>query len=683
MISIYLFLYLLAYICGLLSKSNILFIIAFTLLIILVMLKYDKKQLLIIVFLFFLGLLMMKDQEKYDSANYNGYIKIVEKHDTYQIVQFNKYNLLTYDFKDYNQGDNFYVEGNIKEIEGDNLPLVNDFKKYMNDKNIFQSISVNSYVFLRSKSNFIDRENIINKILSNHNEETKKFIKMIVFGDISESIELYDDLKNLSIIHLFIISGFHINILFSILKKIFGKFTKNDLLILLIIFPYLFLLNFTIPSSRAYLTIFLGYLSKRYFKNYLDGFSIVFLLAFFFLFINPLYINDLSFILTFFASFNILLINKLKFKFKFLESLYFSSLIYLSMLPIVLFLNYEFNITAIILNIIFSSIISFIYISSIIGIIPQFQSFYTPIVDGFYRIIGFAKENSQMIIMGKPSFYFFLFYYIFYYKLLKNFALGRKKISLKCLSLIIIICVLKYYKPYLCFKDEVSFIDVGQGDCALISYKNNSSNILIDTGGSKYYDYSTKRIIPYLKAKGIKKLDYVIISHDDFDHNGALSTLLLNFNVEKVYERDNFIDIIVGNKKIFNINNGNYDNGNDNSLVIYLEANDLKYLFTGDISSIVEENIIKEYPNLKIDILKISHHGSKTSTSEEFLKSIKPILAVISVGKNNFYGHPNFEVLARLYRNNIKYYRTDLQGTIIVTKMNDYILKINEILINK
>ncbi|MFA6936045.1 MAG: hypothetical protein WCQ75_01770, partial [Bacilli bacterium] len=207
MISIYLFLYLLAYICGLLSKSNILFIIAFTLLVILVMLKYDKKQLLIIVFLFFLGFLMMKDKEKYDFANYNGYIKIVEKHDNYQIVRFNKYSLLTYDFKDYNQGDNFYVEGSIEEIEGDNLPLVNDFKKYMNDKNIFQIISVNSYVFLRNKYNFIDREKIINKILSSHNEETKKFIKMIVFGDISESRELYDDLKNLSIIHLFIISG--------------------------------------------------------------------------------------------------------------------------------------------------------------------------------------------------------------------------------------------------------------------------------------------------------------------------------------------------------------------------------------------------------------------------------------------------------------------------------------------
>ena len=122
----------------------------------------------------------MKDQKKYDYVNYNGYIKIVEKHDNYQIVRFNKYSFLHYDFKDYNQGDNFYVEGSIEEIEGDNLPLVNDFKKYMNDKNIFQIISVNSYVFLRSKYNFIDREKIINKILSSHNEE-KRNHKMIVF----------------------------------------------------------------------------------------------------------------------------------------------------------------------------------------------------------------------------------------------------------------------------------------------------------------------------------------------------------------------------------------------------------------------------------------------------------------------------------------------------------------------
>ncbi|MDD3383188.1 MAG: DNA internalization-related competence protein ComEC/Rec2 [Bacilli bacterium] len=625
---------------------------------------------------------MMKQEKEYNLNTYKGYLKITEKHDNYQIVEADSYNFITYDFNDYYQGDIFYVEGDIKRLEGNAIPLISDFKSYMKSKNISNNLVVNSYVYKRKLKNGIDKNKIINKILSNHDEETKKFIKMIVFGDKIDSQELYNDLKNLSVIHLFVISGFHINVLFIFLKKLGSKYIKNDILILLLIFPYIFLLGYTIPSLRAYLTICLRYISKRYLKNYLDSFSIIFLLAFFFLFINPLNIKNISFILTFFASFNILLINKLKFKLTFLKPIYFSSLTYLAMLPIILYLNYEFNAFAIILNIIFSSVIPFIYLISILGIIPYLQFLLLPLIHGFYQIINIANEYSQMLIMGKPSINLMLIYYSLYYFFINYFLIGRKKLSLKVFLSIIVALVFQYYKPYFRFQDEVSFIDVGQGDCTLINYKNNLGNILIDTGGSSYYDYATKRIIPYLKAKGIKSLDYVIISHDDFDHNGALPSLLTNFKVKKVYNRENFETIKIKNEKIININNKDYSNNNDNSLVIYLKACKLNFLFTGDISSIVEKNIIQEYPTLKVDVLKISHHGSKTSSSEEFLEVLKPILAVISVGKNNFYGHPSIETLARLNKMNIKYYRTDLNGTIIITKMNNYILKIKEIFIN-
>ena len=209
---------------------------------------------------------------------------------------------------------------------------------------------------------------------------------------------------------------------------------------------------------------------------------------------------------------------------------------------------------------------------------------------------------------------------------------------------------------------------------------------------SKEIDIVTTTIIPALKSNGIKSIDYLILTHGDYDHMGEAINLVENFKVEKVIfncgefnelEKD-LIKVLnkkkipyyscikelnINDKKLYFLNHKDYGNENDNSNVIYTELNNYKFLFMGDAGVEVEEDLIEKYNLQDIDVLKVGHHGSKTSSSKNFIDEIEPKYSIISVGKNNRYGHPNNEVL-----NNIKdskIYRTDLDGSIMFKIKND------------
>lgn len=222
--------------------------------------------------------------------------------------------------------------------------------------------------------------------------------------------------------------------------------------------------------------------------------------------------------------------------------------------------------------------------------------------------------------------------------------------------------------------------------------------ILIDTGGIYKNEgkIAKNKIIPYLNSKGINKIDLLILTHGDYDHIGDSINLVENFKIEKViFNCGEFNDLeqelikVLNNKKIpyyscikelningnklYFLNNKLYGNENNNSSVIYTELNNHKFLFMGDAEVEVEQDLLKKYNLQDIDVLKVGHHGSKTSSSEEFIDEINPKYSVISVGKNNRYGHPNNEVLNLL--EDTKIYRTDLDGSVIF-KMKSNKLKI-------
>ena len=232
---------------------------------------------------------------------------------------------------------------------------------------------------------------------------------------------------------------------------------------------------------------------------------------------------------------------------------------------------------------------------------------------------------------------------------------------------------------------RVYFIDVSQGDSSIIRIHNK--NILIDTGGNYNYDLGKNTIIPFLNSIGVKKIDYLILSHGDFDHMGEAQSLVNNYRVDKVIfncgplndlEKElmnsniNYDicinDLNIDNTKLYFLQTKEYNNENDNSNVIYTELDNHNFLFMGDASINTEKEILNKYKISDIDVLKVGHHGSKTSSSKVFISEVNPKYSVISVGKNNRYGHPNKEVLDNL--KDSKIYRTDEDGSIMFKTYN-------------
>lgn len=232
------------------------------------------------------------------------------------------------------------------------------------------------------------------------------------------------------------------------------------------------------------------------------------------------------------------------------------------------------------------------------------------------------------------------------------------------------------------------FIDVGQGDSTFIELPNGKS-MLIDAGEIDQGD----KVVAYIYEQGYDTVNYVVATHAHSDHIGGLPQVLSNFNVDEVIMTEDkndtqifsnlFTAIYVNGATLHYVMAGDTiisegdllvevvapkvlvsDDYNNNSVVIKITYGNTKFLFTGDAEKSEEDGI---WTNIKCDLLKVGHHGSKSSSSANFLKKVNPTYAIISCGLYNSYGHPTDEVLQRLNERKIKTYRTDLQGTILVT----------------
>ena len=221
-------------------------------------------------------------------------------------------------------------------------------------------------------------------------------------------------------------------------------------------------------------------------------------------------------------------------------------------------------------------------------------------------------------------------------------------------SLIILILIISpFNNPFF----HVSFIDVGQGDATFIHTGISNLNILIDTGSE--YNYS--KLKKYLTKEGVLKIDYLIITHDDLDHSGNILNLTNDFLVDNIIKDGK--DIIFDNIKLkyLDLNSSN-NNNNDSSLVYYLNYHDVDFLFTGDISSSIENNIYNLYKISDIDVLKVSHHGSNTSTSKYFVSLMLPRFSIIST--SGAYGHPSLTTISNLEDYLSHIYITKEDGTV-------------------
>lgn len=599
----------------------------------------------------------------------DGIITNIKYKEDYTVITLkSKENILVYLYeinKEIKLGDTLYIEGKFKNIkENTNFNTFN-YKNYLLSKKIYNSFEIKKIIKIKKNTNIFYKikNNIINKI---NKYKTKKYLQAFILGDISyiES-DIYRTYLNLGINHLFAVSGMHVSLITLILLKILSKFSKKQIIIYIIIFIFLifysFLVNFTPGVLRSTFSFILIFINKP-FKLNIKNYNILLFICFIFLIYNPYYIYNTGFIFSFTISYFLIKEKKYK-KNKILNILYLSYTSFIVSLPILINTNYEINILTIIYNTIFIP-----FISLIIFPISIITFFIKPLDDIFYSLINFTEhiinyiDNIKLILIIKKL---SIIEIIIYYILLKN------KKTLYIYLLIIYISSLYVFYP------SLTIIDVGQGDSSLL--RINNKNILIDTGGNKNYNTS-KDTITYLKSLGIRKIDYLILTHGDYDHLGDCPYLLSNFKVDKIFinnSSDNILEknlIKKGAKKIVNymISVGKYkiyilsmdsDSENENSLVTYTNINGHNIILMGDATEKTEKYLINEYNLPKMDILKVGHHGSKTSTSKEFLKIIKPEYALISVGENN-YGHPNKEVIKKL--SSSKIYTTKENGMIEV-----------------
>ena len=578
-------------------------------------------------------------------------------------------------------GDKIMLKGTLKVPFNNTIPNNFNYKKYLYNKKIYYTLSVDSYEIINNNKNILYKikDKLYKKIINLDNSD---YYLAFILGDKTLlSSEVYDSFQSNGISHLLALSGMHINILLLIINMFLKKIKENKRIIItsIILIIFLILTGLTASLQRATIFYILKNINNKFNLRY-SNIKLLFIVAFIILFINPFLIYDLGFIYSFVVCFGIFYYSDF-IKGNYVIKLFKLSLVtFLFSMPITIMVNYEVNLSSIFINMLFVPWISLIVypLSLISFVIPILNPLFGFTINITNNLNLLFSKISLIVNISKLSIILIILFYLV--------LLVRKKKLYVCLFLILIFgkVIVLFDKNY-----YVYFFDIGQGDSSVLVSPHQKEVLMIDTGGkityekkewqksSKTYNVSDG-VIKFLKSRGITKLDYLIISHGDQDHAGDALNIIKKLNVKKVVLNNGSTNSlekkIISTKvkitnnynlkyfNVINLNNDFYDNENDASLVNYITFLKYKFLFMGDAPKNVEEKIIEKYNLFNIDVLKVGHHGSKTSSSKYFIDKIIPKYSVISVGRNNRYGHPHEEALSNLI--NTKILRTDNDGTI-------------------
>ena len=610
-----------------------------------------------------------------DTTSNTYVVKIVKE--KYMIVKNDNINYLVYiDEEDvFYKNDEVNIYGKIAFIDNDLELDTFEFKDYLNKQRVCYQVNMYNYEILNRNIPLSNK--IVNYLTSHLKDESYKMTKMLLFNDKEVDEQTYENLKEINAIHLFVVSGFHISFFYSLITKLFKKKSIVGKIIgLLVCSFYVFLLDFSLSATRALISLFINKLFSKYF-NKLDAVSIAGLIL---LIIEPLNVFSYSFIMSFVMVFVITFSNAFLYKKKkIIQILLLAIICFLALLPVQLLINYKLNFISLLTNTFLSYVVIIIFVLCIIGIPLSFK--YPNLFGFIYSYFnGFIEQLSLLntsIVFGSVKPWMIIIYYLLF--LIFLLALEKKKTKIIVSSFLsIILCfILLYNRAYFNPYQKVTFLNVYQGDCAIIQDSFSNKVIMIDTGGLLNYDLANKKIMPYLNYQGIRKIDVLVLTHNDYDHIGASEELLKQIKVNQIINDNSIKEFSVGKLTFINLNTYDGSDENDSSITLYTDISGVKFLFTGDISKDIEKQIIKENKTLDIDVLKVAHHGSNTSTSDEFIQSITPQHGIISVGKNNHYGHPNKEVIDTLTKYEVDIYMTCENGTIrfIIKNTNKYFIE--------
>ena len=598
--------------------------------------------------------------------------------------------------EEYSLGDILEIKGQIQMQTKNTVPNLFNYKNYLKSKKINITIKPTTIKIIKRNKSIKYK---IKEAITNYIEkfQTRQYLKTFILGDNKEIDEqIRTSYQTNGISHLFAVSGMHLslfsNILLFILKKINKKEIINYSIIVIFFIFFSFLTNYTPSILRALILYILTVINKILKLNIKTIYILIIDLIILLLY-NPFFIYNTGFIYSFVITIALIsnskIINKQK---TYIKKILLTSIIsFIVSIPISINNFHEINLLSPLTNIIFVPFVSLIIfpLSLLTTIIKPLD----PILNITIKILEYLSKTIEKfkitIILSHIPWYIIILYYLTIILFIKGIKNKKIKTIIPLILLIIVHTNIKYIQKSI----QITYLDVDQGDSTLLELPQNK-NILIDTGGKpgSKTSISISKTIPYLKSLGIKNINYLILTHGDFDHMGEAINLVNNFKVEKVMFNcgeyndleKNLIKVLdkkkipyyscikelnIGKNKLHFLQTKEYDNENDNSNVIYTELNGYRFMFMGDASVTTEKEVLDKYDLPDIDVLKVGHHGSRTSSSKEFINEINPNYSIISVGKNNRYGHPNKEVLYNLEKSKI--YRTDEDGSIMFKIKNN------------
>ena len=615
-------------------------------------------------------------------------------------------------------GDIVKIQGQYVKPQGQRNYKGFDYSLYLKSKKIFGSIRVdnaekvgvnNSIYFKYLGQVYKLKSTIIVRIENNVDNTNSQVLNAVLVGDkTSLEKEIKDSFRISNLSHMLAISGAHFSFIIMfctfVIKRLKFKRFGQAITITLIIF-FMTLTGMTPSVVRAGIMAIISILSSIL-KRKTDIYTSLAVALFIQIINNPYVIFDVGLQLSFGGVVGISLFTKpIEEKLNRIKELKINSALAVTLganiiiMPIMMYQFSTISLSFVISNLLAGSLLGAIMILGFVSVILNIKPLYfvlNLLVSLFSKIADIcSKLPLSLIYVKTPSLIhiFLIYFIIFLFYLILIERLNLFSIKQLFISLLIIIFILNYRIPN--NNLIIHFIDVGQGDSCLMLHKGYV--IMIDGGGSSdsKYDIGENTLLPYLLDRKITKIDYLIVSHFDSDHaqgfiyvlkhlkikNAILPVQAINSNLYQ-----NFISICQAKKinviylrrgDLFNIGYLKFETlhpsnkfisenaMNNNSLVLRLDFFNTSILFTGDIEAIAEQELVHKCKSkLDVDILKVGHHGSNTSTSESFLEAVSPKIALIGVGLDNKFGHPGEEVIKRLEERKVSIFRTDKESEI-------------------
>ena len=594
------------------------------------------------------------------------------------------------------------LEGKLSEPEGQRNFGGFDYQAYLKTQGIYQTLTIKSIQSLKKVSSWDIGENLsalrrkaVVWIKTHFPDPMRNYMTGLLFGHLDTDFEEMNELySSLGIIHLFALSGMQVGFFMDGFKKLLLRLGLTQEKLKWLTYPFSLIYAGLTGFSASVIRSLLQKLLAQHGVKGLDNFALTVLVLFI---IMPNFFLTAGGVLSCAYAFILTMTSKEGEGLKAVarESLVIS----LGILPILSFYFAEFQPWSILLTFVFSflfdlvflPLLSILFILSFVYPVTQLNLIFEWL-ESIIRLV--SQMASRPLVFGQPNAWLLILLLVSL-ALVYDFRKNVKRLAGFSLFIVGLFFITKH--P---LENEITMLDVGQGESIFLRDVTGKT-ILIDVGGKAESDKkiqawqqksttsnAQRTLIPYLKSRGVDKIDQLVLTNTDKEHVGDLLELTKAFHVGEILvskgsltQKEFVAELQATQTKVRSVTAGeNFpifgsylevlspgkigDGNRDDSLLLYGKLLDKHFLFTGNLKEKGEKGLLKQYPDLEVDILKAGQHGSKTSSSQAFLEKLKPHITLISVGKRNRAKLPHQETLTRLETIKSKIYRTDQQGAI-------------------